>query len=67
MRVSSMAQSFYHSEQAERCRRLARGSIDEDLRFGLLRLANEYIAGANALENDGKAVRRTGSDDDCAA
>jgi hypothetical protein len=48
-------------------RRLARDSVDEELREGLLRPADEYIAGANALENDGKALPQAGLDEEGAA
>lgn len=54
-----MAQSLHFREQAGRYRRLARDCIDEDLRDGLLKLADEYTAPAAALEN--------GSDDEGAA
>jgi hypothetical protein len=51
-----MAQSFYLREQAERCRRLARDSIDPDLRGSLLRLAGEYAARASAGQRGGDTV-----------
>ena len=41
-----MAKSFQFREQAERCRRLARDSIDPNLRDGLFGLAEEYAARA---------------------
>jgi hypothetical protein len=59
-----MVQSFYPREQAERCRRLARDSIDPGVRDGLLRLADEYTAKADAQENAEGAVWQPGSDDD---
>lgn len=43
-----MAQSLHLREQAERCRRLARGSTDVSLRDRLLELADEYAARAAA-------------------
>jgi hypothetical protein len=46
-----MAQSFYLREQAERCRRLARDSLDTTLRDSILELADEYIARAPAVES----------------
>ena len=48
----SMAQSFHLREQAERCRRLARDSTDPSLRDSLMRLADEYAAGAMAQESE---------------
>jgi hypothetical protein len=42
---------FVSFEQAERCRRLARGSTDPVLRDGLLNLADEYAARAGIAEN----------------
>ena len=53
-----MAQSFPLREQAERCRRLAHDSTDPVLRDNLLKLAEEYIARADAGENDDPAVGR---------
>jgi hypothetical protein len=47
-----MAQSNDLREQAERCRRVACESIDTALRDSLLELADEYIAGAAAVENE---------------
>lgn len=44
LRASQMAQSLHFREQAGRYRRLARDCIDEDLRDGLLKLADEYTA-----------------------
>jgi hypothetical protein len=59
-----MAQSFFLREQAERCRRLARDSYDPSVRDGLLNLAEEYIAKADAEEqNDGTPVWQASSDD----
>jgi hypothetical protein len=46
-----MAQSNNLREQAERCRRLARESIDTALRDSLLELADEYMARAVALQS----------------
>ncbi len=46
-----MAQSLQLREQAERCRRLARDSVDDDVRDGLVGPADEYTAEAAALEN----------------
>jgi hypothetical protein len=48
-----MAQSLYLREQAERCRRLARGSTDPSLREGLLKLADEFATRARAEDNRG--------------
>jgi hypothetical protein len=59
-----MAQSFHFREQAERCRRLARDSTDTSVRAGLLNLAEEYTAKADAQEqNDETAVWQAGLDD----
>ena len=46
-----MAQSLHLREQAERCRRLARGSTDVSLRDRLLERADEYAARAAAMED----------------
>ena len=62
-----MAQSLHLREQAERCRRLARGSIDTNLRDRLLELADEYAARAAAMEDPESATRAAGSDDEGAA
>jgi hypothetical protein len=51
------------SEQAERCRRLARDNTDPDLRDSLLRLADEYAARAATPEGQAIPVRKAGSDD----
>jgi hypothetical protein len=59
-----MAQLFHFREQAERCRRLARDSSDPSVRDGLLSLADEYTAKADALENDQAAVWLADSSDD---
>jgi hypothetical protein len=59
-----MAQSLHLREQAKRCRRLARDSTDPGVREGLLGLADEYTAKADAQENAEGAVWRAGSDDD---
>ena len=58
-----MAQSSHLREQAERCRRLARGSTDPALRDSLLKLAEEYVARVGAQESDDKAVWQAGSED----
>jgi hypothetical protein len=62
-----MAQSLQLREQAERCRRLARGATDPSLQNRLLRLTDEYAARAGAQENedenDDKTVWQAGSDD----
>jgi hypothetical protein len=51
-----MAQSFFLREQAERCRRLARGSSDSVTQERLFKLAAEYVAQADAQdEADGEA------------
>jgi hypothetical protein len=57
-----MAQPFHLSEQAERCRRLARDSTDPVLRDNLLKLAEEYAARSDAGEN-APAVWQAGSGD----
>jgi hypothetical protein len=63
-----MAQSFYLREQSERCRRLARDSTDPSVRDGLLSLAEDYTAKADAQEqNDETAVWQVNSDDQGAA
>jgi hypothetical protein len=59
-----VAQSLYFREQAERCRRLARNSTDPGVRDGLLALADEYTAKADAQENAEGAVWQAGPDDD---
>jgi hypothetical protein len=63
-----MAQSPTLSEQAERCRRLARDSTDPRLRDTLMRLADEYTARASADEpdaaNDDAADARRARPDD---
>lgn len=64
LRVSLMAQSFNLQEQAERCRRLARDSIDPVLRDSLFKLADEYAARAGAGEKDDMAGWRAGPDED---
>ena len=51
LRESPMAQSFFLREQADRCRRLARGSTDSVTQERLLILAAEYDAQADA-QND---------------
>jgi hypothetical protein len=56
-----MTQSLSLREQAERCRRLARDSIDTGSRDGLLRLADEFTARAGAGEDDDTAVWQAGS------
>ena len=45
-----MAQSFYLREQAERCRRLARGTNDVVTQERLVKLAAEYDAQAHAQD-----------------
>ena len=49
-----MAPSSQLREQAERCRSLARASIDPALRDNLLKLADEYSAQAGVQENNEK-------------
>jgi hypothetical protein len=39
-------------EQADRCRRLARDSVDLNLQISLRKLADEYQLRADELEND---------------
>ena len=62
--MSPMAQSFHLHEQAERCRRLARDSIDPMLRESLFKLADEYAARASAGENDDTAGWRASPQED---
>jgi hypothetical protein len=45
-----MAQSFYLREQADRCRRLARGTNDLVTQERLVKLAAEYEAQANTQD-----------------
>jgi len=62
-----MAQSFYLREQAERCRRLARGTSDTLTQERLFKLAAEYEAQADArddAEEEAPALRRARRDDD---
>ena len=47
-----MEQQSYLREQADKCRRLARDSLDLDLRVSLRKLADEYQLRADELEND---------------
>jgi hypothetical protein len=54
-----MPQSPTLREQAERCRRLACDSTDQDLRDNLFRLAEEYTARADAQDagpDDGRTA-----------
>ena len=46
-----MAQSFYLREQADRCRRLARGTSDAVTQERLFKLAAEYEAQADAQDD----------------
>jgi CRP-like cAMP-binding protein len=57
-----MAQSLQLREQAERCRRLARGATDSSLQNRLLRLADEYAARAAALQGREIPIRDAGSE-----
>jgi hypothetical protein len=60
-----MAQSFYLREQAERCRRLARGTSDPVTQERLFKLAAEYAAQADAQNDaDAPAVHYGKRDDD---
>jgi hypothetical protein len=66
-----MAQSFYLREQADRCRRLARGTSDPVTQERLFKLAAEYEAQADAQDDaqddadeEAPAVRRAKRDDD---
>jgi hypothetical protein len=62
-----MAQSFYLREQADRCRRLARGTNDLVTQERLVKLAAEYEAQADiqdAADDDAPALRRAGRGDD---
>jgi hypothetical protein len=47
-----MEDQSYLREQADRCRRLARDSLDIDLQISLRRLADQYQLRADELEND---------------
>ena len=69
LRVSSMVQPLYLREkasylrkQAERCRRLARGSVDPGLRDSMLGLADEFAARAAVLQSGGTSIQNPGSD-----
>ena len=67
LRESPMAQSFYLREQADRCRRLARGTSDVVTQERLFKLAAEYEAQADAqddAEEEAPAVRYGKRDDD---
>jgi hypothetical protein len=62
-----MAQSFFLREQADRCRRLARGTNDLVTQERLFKLADEYEARADTEDaggGDTPALRRAGLDDD---
>ena len=62
-----MAQSFYLREQADRCRRLARGTSDPVTQERLFKLAAEYWAQADAqdaADEEAPAVRYGKRDDD---
>jgi hypothetical protein len=62
-----MAQSFYLREQADRCRRLARGTSDTVTQERLFKLAAEYEAQADAqhdTDQEARAVRYGKRDDD---
>jgi hypothetical protein len=48
-----MAQSIYLREQADRCRRLARGTNDVVTQERLIKLAAEYEAQADAQDDAG--------------
>jgi hypothetical protein len=61
-----MAQSFYLRAQAERCRRLARGTGDPVTQERLFKLAAEYDAQADAqadADDEAPAVRYGKRDD----
>ena len=67
LRECPMAQSFYLREQADRCRRLARGTSDVVTQERLFKLAAEYEAQADAqddAEEEAPAVRYGKRDDD---
>jgi hypothetical protein len=62
-----MAQSFYFREQADRCRRLGRGTNDSVTQERLFKLAAEYEAQADAQDDadqETPAVRYGKRDDD---
>ena len=65
--MSPMAEPFHLSEQAERCRRLARDSTDPTSRASLLGLGEDYIARTAAQETGDPAAWQAASDDDGAA
>ena len=67
LRASPMAQSFFLREQADRCRRLARGTSDPVTRERLFKLAAEYEAQADAQDDadeEAPAVRYGKRDED---
>lgn len=47
-----MEDQSYLREQADRCRRLARDSLELNLKISLRKLADEYELRADELEND---------------
>jgi hypothetical protein len=62
-----MAQSFYLREQADRCRRLARGTNDLVTQERLRKLAGEYDARAeaqDAAEGEAPSLREARRNDD---
>jgi hypothetical protein len=59
-----MAHPAQLREQAERCRRLARGSIDLDLHDSLLRLAEEFATRADSEDASDAADRQAGCSDE---
>ncbi len=58
-----MLHSVQLRDLAERGHRLARSSVDDDLRDGLLRLADEDIARAVAVDGSATRIRNAGPDD----
>ena len=64
LRVRPIVHSLELREQAKRCRRLARDSIDPALRESLLTLAVEYAARAASLEGPARKSKNPGADPD---
>jgi hypothetical protein len=67
LRECPMAQSFFLREQADRCRRLARGTNDPVTQERLVKLAAEYEAQADAqddVDEEAPAVPYGKRDDD---
>lgn len=56
-----MENSIYFREQAERCRRLARDTVDPTTKVSLRRMGDEYAMRADEIE-DLEIARDIGSD-----